>query len=51
MTTPLMFALATLVALISVPASRELLRLREQEAKKRLIPIRIQRDPRDYRDR
>jgi hypothetical protein len=50
MTTPLMFALATLLALVSVPATRELLRSREQAAKKRLVPIRIERQ-RDYRDR
>lgn len=51
MTTPLMFAVAALLALVSVPATREVLRRREQEAKKRLVPIRINRDPRDYRDR
>jgi hypothetical protein len=54
MNTPLMFALAMLLVLIAVPATRELLRAyRDDAAKKRLVPIRIEsrsdvRRPRDY---
>ncbi|SOE81365.1 hypothetical protein SAMN05446927_4644 [Caballeronia arationis] len=54
MNTPLMFALAMLLVLIAVPATRELLRaFRDDAAKKRLVPIRIEsrgagRRPRDY---
>ncbi|MDR5800498.1 hypothetical protein [Caballeronia sp. LZ001] len=54
MSTPLMFALAALVSLIAVPASRELFNAMraqsEEEARKRLIPIRVESN-RDRRTR
>lgn len=54
MNTPLTLALASLLALIAVPATRELLRAkRDQSARRRLVPIRIERAnrPRDPQDR
>ncbi|SAL74171.1 hypothetical protein AWB67_04548 [Caballeronia terrestris] len=49
MNTPLMFALVMLLVLISIPATRELFRaFRDNSAKKRLIPIRID-DRQHYR--
>ncbi|KXU93515.1 hypothetical protein CR51_29485 [Caballeronia megalochromosomata] len=54
MSTPLLLALATLLVLIAVPASRDLLNaLRERsehDAKRRLVPVRID-DERDARAR
>ena len=48
MSTPLLLALATLLVLIAVPASRDLfnaMRARsERDAKQRLVPIRIDDD-------
>jgi hypothetical protein len=50
MNTPLTFALAMLLVLIAVPATRELFGvLRDNAARKRLVPIRI--DERRRRDR
>lgn len=56
MNTPLMFAVYTLLALIAVPATRELLRSARENAKRaQLIPIRIderqRRRSRDLSDR
>ncbi|WP_159907652.1 hypothetical protein [Caballeronia humi] len=52
MNTPLMFALVMLLVLISIPATRELFRaFRDNSAKKRLIPIRIDDRQRYRRDR
>lgn len=56
MNTPLMFAVYALLALVAVPATRELLRTTRENAKRaRLIPIRIDQDQRrqfrDPRDR
>ncbi|MGA7817922.1 hypothetical protein [Caballeronia sp.] len=56
MNTPLMFAVYTLLALIAVPATRELLRAARENAKRaRLVPIRIddhkRRQSRDSMDR
>ena len=52
MNTPLMFAVYALLALVAVPATRELLRVARENAKQaRLIPIRIdQNQRRQYRD-
>jgi hypothetical protein len=52
MNTPLMFAVYALLALIAVPATRELLRTaRERAARSRLIPVRIdERKKRQARD-
>jgi Tfp pilus assembly protein FimT len=56
MNTPLMIAIYALLALIAVPATRELLRTARKNAKRaRLIPIRIDerknRQSRDSSDR
>jgi hypothetical protein len=52
MNTPLMFAVYVLVALIAVPATRELLRTaRERAARSRLIPIRIEERRKRQRSR
>lgn len=52
MNTPLMFAVYALLALVAVPATRELLRTARENAKRaRLIPIRIEENQRrQYRD-
>jgi len=62
MSTPLLIALAALLALIAVPASRDFFNAMrgqsERDAKPRLVPIRIDDDrdprvrrPRDHYDR
>jgi hypothetical protein len=56
MNTPLMIAIYALLALIAVPATRELLRAARENAKRaRLVPIRIddhkRRQSRDSMDR
>jgi hypothetical protein len=57
MSTPLLLALAALLVLIAIPASRDLFNaMRERGAKQRLVPIRIDderaaRRQRDSRDR
>jgi hypothetical protein len=52
MNTPLTFALAMLLVLIAVPATRELLRaFRADAAKKRLVPIRIETNRGERRSR
>ncbi|WP_250512815.1 hypothetical protein [Caballeronia sp. INDeC2] len=54
MSTPLLLALAALLVLIAVPASRDLLNAMraesERNAKRRLVPVRID-DDRDVRAR
>ncbi|BAO86064.1 MULTISPECIES: hypothetical protein [Caballeronia] len=54
MSTPLLFALAALLVLIAVPASRDLFNAMraqsERDAKRRLVPVRI-KDERDPYDR
>ncbi|MDR5738660.1 MULTISPECIES: hypothetical protein [unclassified Caballeronia] len=51
MSTPLLIALAALLVLIAVPASRDLFNAMraqsERQAKQRLVPIRIDDDRRD----
>ncbi|SAK67392.1 hypothetical protein AWB80_03289 [Caballeronia pedi] len=57
MSTPLLIALAALLVLIAVPASRDFFNAMrgqpERDAKRRLVPIRIddERDPRVRRPR
>ncbi|WP_248321947.1 hypothetical protein [Caballeronia sp. Sq4a] len=53
MSTPLLFALAALLVLVAVPASRDLFQAMraqsEREAKRRLVPVRIDGERDRYR--
>ncbi|SAL19748.1 hypothetical protein AWB70_00977 [Caballeronia cordobensis] len=52
MSTPLLFALAALLVLIAVPASRDLFNAMraqsERDAKRRLVPVRIKDERHPY---
>ncbi|GGD53621.1 hypothetical protein [Caballeronia grimmiae] len=55
MSTPLLFALAALLVLIAIPASRDLFNAMraqsERQAKQRLVPVRIDDGRRDRHPR